>query len=164
MHLRRRDDTLVVSSSPRLLLAIALAFVTVGTLGVAIALFGEAGRALHGWPWLAALSAGVAILAGGVLVLTELRFVRLSLDRAAGRGTLTTEALWDSSRVDFRLGDVRGIEVLRERDGDGDPKFRLRLWLTDGRALALHGTTLYDGESAEGWARRIERFVRGEDA
>jgi len=160
MRVSELGDRLVVSSTPGCLWLFGLWFVAGGALAVFATCFATNAHELSWWARLAALGVGVAALAAGVFIVAQAPAVRTELDRAADRGVVISRALGRAARVEeFRCSDVRGLEVHEARDGDGDATFQLRLWLRDGRVVALHGNVSYGREWVEARAAPIRRFL-----
>jgi hypothetical protein len=51
------------------------------------------------------------------------------------------------------------VDLKQEKDSDGDPMYRVRLWLRDGRAVVLQSTPMHGRDWCSARADAIRRFL-----
>ena len=136
MRIIATDSRLVLRDTPGALWALGLAFVASGLFVLSMPFWMRDWRAIGVWAQLAVLAIGLGHLAGGLLTAGQARATVTELDRAQGRGSQHVRRLcsrWQDMRgvgaTEFVLADARAVEVVRFEDSDGDPMYRLRLWL-----------------------------------
>ncbi|HEU0052787.1 MAG TPA: hypothetical protein VFQ39_06405, partial [Longimicrobium sp.] len=159
MRISAEPDRLVVRDTPGCVWALALMFVASGTLVTTGAFLGfDPGDAQPAWARGVMLLIGVAHLGGGLWFLRTTPATLLVADRARGTLALRVRGLRRADYEVFRLADLRAVEVLEEKDSDGDPTFTLRLWLADGRVIPLHSVPGRDRASCERAAGTLRGF------
>jgi hypothetical protein len=86
---------------------------------------------------------------------------RTELDRAAGIGNhrVRRPGARVSTVTQFTLAEVRGIDVLQEKDGDGGTLFQVRLWLSDNRVLPLQAHPSSGARQAHERAAAIRDYL-----
>lgn len=144
-------ERMVIEDRPLNLRFIAI-LATAGPLAGALA------AALAGAPLVAlGLVVLAASTAGGVGALLTRR--RISLDRRAGRVTLTTERLFGRTQDEVALARVDGTVVETRQIGPGVERFRPALRLAGGGTLPL--TPVYvHGDGAGEVARQIDAWLK----
>lgn len=162
MQISETTDRLTIRDVPRGTWAFGLVFVASG-LFVLIGVPGSADWGhLVAWERLAVLAIGVGHLAGGLHVTTSASATETELDRGRSSGTQDIRPFWPTMRREhttFALSDAQDVEIVRGSDNDGDPTFRLRLWLRDSRKLWLQAQpTRGEGLVLEA-AVRVRRFL-----
>ena len=161
MRIQQSASRLVVRDTPGCLWLFGLVFVMSGTFVLVAAPLSIEWATFTGWERAAILAIGIGHLGGGLWLIRQTPATTLELDRARGTGTHRIRHPGDRSEtvVVFRLADLRDVDVLEERDSDGDPAFVVRVRLADGRQLRLHGATVRDRGRAAERAGEIRRFV-----
>ena len=91
-------------------------------------------------------------------------------DRTAGRGTQRVRRLWSrwqgahgAAHTEFALADVQALEIVQSKDDDGDPMYRLRLWLKESHSLWLQAQPVHGEAATHERDARIRRFLRLDD-
>jgi hypothetical protein len=161
MRIQQSPSRLVARDTPGCLWLFGLVFVMSGTFVLVAAPLSIEWATFTGWERAAILAIGIGHLGGGLWLIRQTPATTLELDRARGTGTHRIRHPGDRSEtvVVFRLADLRDVDVLEERDSDGDPAFVVRVVLADGRALKLHGATVRDEARAAERAGEIRQFV-----
>ena len=109
------------------------------------------------WVKASILAIGVAHFWVGCWLVWRRLDTTTTFDHATGEGMHVVRRPWfgEPTVTRFRLEDVRTIEIVESKDGDGDPMYQLVLWLSGSRRLALqlpeHGLT----RAASGKARLV---------
>ena len=76
------------------------------------------------------------------------------------RGSSIRSTPFSATRVEeFALSDVGVLQVLPDRDSDGDTHYSLRLLLKDGREVPLHAQPAYGKEWVDARATRIRDYL-----
>jgi len=161
MRIQQSASRLVARDTPGCLWLFGLVFVASGTFVLAAVPWAPEWATFTGWERTAILAIGIGHLGGGLWFIRSMPATSLELDRARGTGTHRTRHPGDrrAAVLAFRLSDLRDVDVLEERDSDGDPVFVVRVLLADGRALRLHGVTLRARAPAVERAGTILRFL-----
>jgi len=161
MRIQQSASRLVVRDTPGCLWLFGLVFVMSGTFVLVAAPLSPQWASFTGWERTGILAIGIGHLGGGLWLIRHTPATTLELDRARGTGTHRSRHPGDRSEtvVAFSLADLRDVDVLEERDSDGDPAFVVRVRLADGRQLRLHGATVRDRARAAERAGEIRRFV-----
>lgn len=161
MRITERGDSLVLDDTPGCLWLFGLLFVGSGSLALSTP-FVAANRHAVGWR-VNALAAviGLVHLPAGLWWIRGHPATHTQFDRAAGTGRHRVRVPGARAAVvtEFRLADVRGLELWRGADSDGDPVFQLRLWLAGSQVLALHSHPVASGEWADARAEELRRFL-----
>ena len=159
------SDRLVLRDVPGVLWVFGLVFVASGSFVLTAPFWADEWRDFGFWPRLAVFAIGVAHVGGGLFTAGQPRATVTELDRAGGRGAQRVRRLWsrwdppDSVPAEFPLADVRALELVRTRDSDGDPVYRMRLWLAGSQALWLQAQPVMGEARAREQAERIRRFL-----
>ena len=166
MGIVERDDRLVVRAVPRAIWVLGLVFVASGSFVLTVPLWAPEWRGFGLWERLAVLLIGVAHVGGGAFTASQARATVTDLDRTRGRGSHRVRPLWsgwnasrEAAVTEFALDDVRAVEIVRSKDSDGDPVFRLRLWLARSQSLWLQAQPLMGEAYATRLAERIRSFL-----
>ena len=166
VRIQERGDRLVARDVPLAIWVLGIVFVASGSFVLTVPLWANEWRDLGIWARLAVLLIGVAHVGGGAFTAGQARATVTELDRARGRGSHRVLRLWsgwygsrDTSCTEFALADARAVEIVRSKDDDGDPVFRLRLWLAGSRSLWLQAQPLMGEAHATEQAVRIREFL-----
>src|SRR5689334_2098770 len=162
MHISETTDRLTIRDIPRGTWAFGLLFVVSGVFVLVGVPASADWKHLVAWERLAVLAIGVGHLAGGFHVTASVSATEIELDRNRRTGTQDVRPFWPTmhgERTTFALEDARDVEIVRDSDNDGDPTYRLRLWLRDSRKLWLQAQpTRGEGLVLEA-AVRVRRFL-----
>jgi hypothetical protein len=166
MRLIESRDRLVLRDVPGVLWVFGLVFVASGSFVLTAPFWADEWRDFGVWQRLAMLAIGVAHVGGGLFTAGQPRATVTELDRAKGRGAQRVRRFWSrwdgassSAPAEFPLGDVRAVEVVRSKDGDGDPVFQVRLRLAQGESLWLQAQPASGEARATENAERVRRFL-----
>ncbi len=165
MRLIETGDRLVLRDVPGILWVLGLVFVASGSLVLTAPVWTDEWRDFGMWQRLAVIAIGVAHVGGGLFTAGHPRATVTELDRARGCGAHRVRRLWSrwagspDAHTEFPLADVRAVEIVRSKDDDGDPVFRMRLWLAGSRSLWLQAQPLMGEAYATEQAERIRRFL-----
>ena len=161
MRIIETESRLVLRDIPGALWTLGLAFVASGLFVLSMPIWMRDWRSTGIWAQLAVLVIGLGHLAGGLLTAGQARATVTELDRVQGRGSHRIRRLWSRwqgaggrDRTDFALADARAVEIVRSEDSDGDPMYRLRLWLAGSESLWLQA------QATHGEARALEQAAR----
>jgi len=164
------DSRLVLRDVPGVLWAFGLVFVASGSFVLSIPIWSPEWRGFRLVERLAVLAIGAAHLGGGLFTTNQARATVTHFDRADGRGTQRIRRLWTrwrgahgAMRTEFALADARAVEIVQSKDGDGDPMYRLRLWLRGSDSLWLQAQAAHGEKAARERAAHVRRFLRLED-
>jgi len=161
MRVTQADERMVIADTPGCLWLFGGVFVLSGSF-VLLMLFTDApARAPAFGTRLSAFVIGVSHLAVGLWLVRRHVETRTELDRARGQGSHRVRRPWSRQVIvtNFALADVRAVDVRHDRDGDGDPVFQIRLWLSGSRMLPLQGQPAQGERSALQHADEIRRFL-----
>jgi len=161
MRIVETPDRLTVTDRPSGMWALGLLFVLSGSFVLSIPLWAPEWRAWGFWERAAVLAIGLGHLAGGLYSTLGPKATRTELDRASGTGWQRVRRLWASASAteQFELLDARDVEIVRSIDNDGDPVFRLRLWLVGSRRVWLQAQPFRGEKSALSLAEAVRRFL-----
>ena len=161
MRIVAAGDRLELRDTPGAMWVLGLVFVASGLFVLAMPLVADEWAGFAWWERLAILAIGAAHLAGGLSFALAPAATRTVLDRSTGLGAqrVRTLARRPPSHVEFRLAEVRSVEVVRSTDSDGDPTFQLRLWLAGSRPLWLQAQPQLGEAHAQAQAARIRDFL-----
>jgi len=164
------DSRLVLRDVPRVLWAFGLVFVASGLFVLTIPLWSPEWHGFRLLERLAVLAIGAAHVGGGLFTTNQARATVTDFDRTDGRGTQRIRRLWTrwqgahgAARTEFALADARAVEIVQSRDGDGDPMYRLRLWLKGSDSLWLQAQPAHGEAAARERAAHVRRFLRLDD-
>ena len=165
MRITQSDLRLVARDTPGCLWLFGLMFVASGTFVLASAPFSKEWAGFVALERTTILAIGIAHLAVGLFLIRRTPATVLELDRTRGLGVHRLRHPGDRewTVTQFRLADLRDVDVLQSRDSDGDPAYTVRLVLADGRQLKLHCATMAAKAPAEAKAGQVRRFMELKD-
>ena len=170
MRIIETDSRLVLRDVPRVLWVFGLMFVVSGAFVLSVPFWAPEWRGFRLWERLAVLLIGVGHVGGGLFTAGQARATVTDLDRADGRGTQRVRQLWSrwqgahgAERTEFALADVRAVEIVQSKDGDGDPMYQLRLWLSRSESLWLQAQAVHGEAHVRAQAERVRRFLQLEE-
>lgn len=111
------------------------------------------------WERLFVFTIGAACASAGAFVIVGAPAIHAVFDRTSGRAIVTTTGLRGRSRVEFACRDVCVVDLKEEKDSDGDPMYRVRLWLRDGRTVLLQSQPVHGRQWCAVRAEMIRRFL-----
>jgi len=161
MQIVERDELLTVRDRPGCLWLFGLWFVAGGVLALLMPFVAVNRSELPWWGRLLTIGMGLATLCAGLFTIRSHPETTTELDAGRSVGRVTTRGFARAASTDsFPLADARSLEVVTGRDGDGDPTFRLRLWLAGSRSVWLQANPAYGGGTAA-WeaAERVRAFL-----
>lgn len=166
MRIIETDSRLVIRDIPVVLWLFGLVFVASGSFVLTVPFIAPEWSGFVLWQRLAVLAIGASHLAGGLFMTGRARATITELDRIANRGTYRVRRLWSrwegvrgSEPTEFALDDAHAVEIVRSKDSDGDPMYRLRLWLADSEYLWLQAQAVHGEARARDKAERVRRFL-----
>ena len=161
MRISESKHRLTVRDTPGALWLLGIGFVASGTLVLSIPFFSTEWRHFVVWERAAVLGIGLGHLCGGLYSALRPASTRTDFDHTTDTGVQRIRRLWPSRPIiaRFSLRDARALEIVRSTDSDGDPMFRLRLWLVESRALWLQAQPTHGEEQARESATRVRRFL-----
>ena len=152
---------MVISDTPGCLWLFGLAFIASGMLVLTVPFASSEWASFVLWERAAVLTIGVGHFAAGMWTVRRHAATRTELDRVSGIGTHRVRR--PGTRLpevtSFSLADVRGVDIQRDVDSEGDPMFQLRLWLSGSRVLFLQGQPAHGEMLAQERANTIRRFL-----
>jgi hypothetical protein len=161
------DSRLVLRDVPGVMWVFGLVFVASGLFVLSVPLLAPEWRGFGLWQRLAVLAIGAAHFGVGLYTTNQARATVTDLDLGQGLGSQRIRRLWSrwqgahgAARTEFALADVRAVEIVESKDGDGDPMYQLRLWLRDSDSLWLQAQPAHGQAAAQERARRVRRFLR----
>ncbi len=167
MRIIETGSRLVLRDVPIGLWLFGLVFVSSGSFVLSAPLWAEEWGGFRFWERLAVIAIGVSHLAGGLFTAGQARATVTELDRATNRGSQRERRLWSrwrgafgAARTDFALGDARAVEIVHSKDGDGDPMYRLRLWLAGSESLWLQAQAVHGEARVREQAARVRHFLQ----
>lgn len=162
MRISETSTRMILSDIPRGMWLLGVVFVSSGAFVLTVPFWAPEWRDFGFWERAAVLVIGIGHLAGGLYTALKPAATRTVLDRARASGILEVRRLLGRSRLEaqFALGDARDIEIVRSTDSDGDPMFRLRLWLSGSRTLWLQAQAVHGETRTRELADRIRHFLR----
>jgi len=161
LRISESKHRLTVRDTPGALWLLGIGFVASGTLVLSIPFFSTEWRHFVVWERAAVLGIGLGHLCGGLYSALRPASTRTDFDHTTDTGVQRVRRLWPSRPIiaRFSLRDARALEIVRSTDSDGDPMFRLRLWLVESRALWLQAQPTHGEEQARESATRVRRFL-----
>ena len=160
MRIVERGSVVTISDRPRALWAFGLWFVAGGLVALAMLFVADNRDDLTTLEKLGVAGIGLATLAAGAWVIRTHRSTLTVVDRVSGAGTHEIRAPFaTAARQRFLLIETRRVEVVRSKDGDGDPMFQLRLWLADSRWLDLQAQPVHGEQRVLRDAARITELL-----
>jgi hypothetical protein len=136
-------------------------FILSGLIVLSIPFASTAWRGFVLWERAAVLSIGVAHFLGGTWLVWSHSATRTTFDRASGEGLHVVRRPFEARAkvTQFNVSEVRAIDVERATDSDGDPMYRLRMWLSGSRVLALQGQPSHGEQRTKAAASRLRRVL-----
>lgn len=161
MRITESRSRLVASESPVAIWAFGLGFVASGLFVLTAPLWFGDWSAIGGWLQLGIAAIGLGHLAGGLYTIAHARATRVEFDRERDRGTICVRRFWQrrGTLATFHPSRARLIELAASKDSDGDPVYRLRLWLAGGEHVWLQAEAAHGEAYLRSRAERIARFL-----
>ena len=161
MRITQRDNQMVIADTPGCLWLFGLMFVLSGSFAMFAAFAAATPPTFVTFTRSAAFVIGVSHLAAGLWIVRRHASTLTELDRGNGRGLHRVRRPGSRAQAVtvFALGDVRAVDIRHDRDGDGDPVFQLRLWLSGSRMLPLQAQPAQGERAALQHADAIRRFL-----
>lgn len=160
MRISETRDRLTLRDTPAALWLLGLAFVASGLFVLSIPFWSPEWRGFVLWERAAVLTIGLGHLLGGAYSLLLPAATHTDFDRAGGVGIQRVRRIWPPVAIEqFRVGDARAVEIVRSTDNDGDPTFRLRLWLAGSRSIWLQAQAVHGEARALEQAAMVRRFL-----
>jgi hypothetical protein len=159
MRIEQRGNVLIARATPGCMWILGLWFVAGGVLGMAMTFLASNAHELEWWGRLLVFSIGAGCAAAGLFVIAGVPAIRSVFDRASGRAIVTTAGLRTRSRVEFACRDVCVVDLEQTKDSDGDPMYRVRVWLRDGRAILLQSQPMHGRDWCAARADAIRHFL-----
>jgi len=166
MRIIETDSRLELRDIPRGLWIFGLVFVASGSFVLTVPVLAPEWRGFELWQRLAVIAIGMSHLAGGLFFVGRARATVTELDRAANLGVQRVRKLWTrwqgahgSERTEFALDRARAVEIVHSKDSDGDPMYRLRLWLAGSDSLWLQGQAVHGEKRVREQAECVSRFL-----
>jgi len=170
MRIIETGSRLVLRDIPRGLWLFGLVFVASGSFVLTVPFVAPEWHGFRLWERLAVLAIGASHLAGGLFMVGRARATVTELDRATSRGWQRVRGFWSrwegahgSERTEFALDGARAVEIVHSKDSDGDPMYRLRLWLAESESLWLQGQPVHGEARVREQAERVRRFLGIDD-
>ena len=132
-------------------------FVTSGLIVISIPFVSDAWYGFVLWERLAVLAIGAGHLTAGVWYVSRYAETIVAFDRPSGDArVLRRRAFMRRPQiVEFKLDEMRAIEIKKSVDSDGDPMYQLRLWLSGSRVIELQSQPSRGREQAEARAATL---------
>jgi hypothetical protein len=159
MNVEERGNVLTARATPGCVWIFGFWFVAGGVLAMVMTFAASNASDLVWWERLFTFSIGVGCAAAGLFVILGAPAIRAVFDRTSGRAIVTTTGLRERSRVEFACRDVCVVDLAEEKDSDGEPMYRVRLWLRDGRVILLQSQPVHGLEWCARRADVIRRFL-----
>jgi hypothetical protein len=166
MRIIETGSRLELRDVPRGQWIFGLVFVASGSFVLTVPFIAREWRGFELWQRLAVVAIGVAHLAGGLMFVARARATVTELDRATNLGAQRVRRLWTSwrgadgsERTEFALDRARAVEIVGSKDSDGDPMYRVRLWLRGSESLWLQGQAVHGEKRVREQAERVRRFL-----
>jgi hypothetical protein len=159
MRIEQRGDVLIARATPGCMWIFGVWFVAGGVLALAMTFVASNAHELAWWERLFAAMIGLVCAAAGLWVIVGAPAIRAVFDRATGRAVVTTMGLRTRSHVEFACRDVCVVDLEQQEDSEGDPMYRVRVWLRDGRAIVLQSQPMHGREWCAARADAIRRFL-----
>ena len=159
MRIEERGNILTVRATPGCMWIFGLWFVAGGVLAMAMTFLASNAHELAWWERLFAFVIGAACTAAGLFVILGAPAVRAVFDRTSGRAIVTTAGIRERRRIEFACRDVCVVDLAEEKDSDGDPMYRVRIWLRDGRRILLQSQPMHGQQWHAVRAEMIRRFL-----
>ena len=152
---------LVATDTPRVIWSLGLVFVASGIFVLTSVPLSSEWVTFAFWERAAVVAIGVAHLGGGLWFIRAHPSLRTVVDRTRGTGEhwIRRPGERRATVTHFSLADLREVNVVREKDSDGDPVYGIRLVLTGGRELRLQSFLRPGEEGACECTEVIRRFV-----
>jgi len=144
-------DRVVVRDTPGGQWVFGSLFVTSGLVVLSITFASDAWVGFVLWERLAVLAIGVGHLTIGAWYVWRYAETIITFDRTTGeaRALLRHPYSWRPQIAEFKLDEMRVIEIKKSVDSDGDAMYQLRLWLSGSRVIELQSQPSHGRERAE---------------
>jgi hypothetical protein len=161
MRIVESRSRLTASESPIVIWALGLGFVASGLFVLTMPLWLDEWTAIRGWIQLAIVVIGISHIGGGLYTIVNARATRIELDTVKDQGTVRMRGFWErrGTLSTFHPSQAQFIELAESRDSDGDPIYRLRLWLAGGEHVWLQAQATHGAAYLMSRAERIARFL-----
>jgi hypothetical protein len=159
VRIEERGNVLTARATPGCVWIFGFWFVAGGILAMLMTFIATNAHDLLWWERLLAFTIGAGCAAAGMFVIVTAPAIHAVFDRTSGRAIVTTTGLRGRSRVQFACRDVCIVDLKEDKDSDGDPTYRVRLWLQDGRAVLLQSQPSRGREWCAVHADTIRRFL-----
>lgn len=161
MRIVESRTRLIASESPVVVWAFGLAFVASGLFVITAPLWLRDWSAISGWLQLGIAAIGLGHLAGGLYTVGQARATRVEFDTERDHGIIHVRRFWqrNGTLATFHPSRARFIELAASKDSDGDPVYRLRLWLAGGEHVWLQAQATHGESYLRSRAERIARFL-----
>ena len=159
MRIDERGNVLTARAAPGCIWIFGLWFVAGGVLAMLMTFVATNAHELAWWERLLAFSIGAACAVAGLFVIFGALMVHAVFDRTTNRALVTTTGLRARTRVEFACSDVVLVGLKVEKDGDGDPMYRVQLSLRDGRLILLQSQPTRGRQWCAARAEVIRRFL-----
>ena len=166
LRIDESDGTVVVRDTPAGLWVFGSVFVTSGLAVLTIPFLSSAWNGFVLWERAAVVAIGLAHFAGGTWTVRRSVETTTSFDTKSGNASHAVRRPFSRRQhtVQFRLGDMRSVEIETSKDSDGDPMYRLRLWLMESRTMPLQGQPMHNRARVELVAASLRRVLSLGDA
>ena len=159
MRVEERGNVLMARATPGCIWIFGLWFVAGGVMAMLMTFIATNANELAWWERLFVFTIGAGCALAGAFIIVGAPAIRAVFDRTSGRAIVTTTGPRGRSRVEFACRDVCVVDLKEDKDSDGDPMYRVRLWLRDGRAVLLQSQPVHGREWCAVRAEMIRRFL-----
>ena len=161
LRIDETPDRLVVRDSPKGLWLFGSLFVTSGLVVLTIPFVSSAWHDFVLWQRLAVIVLGIGHFSAGAWLVWRQVETITTFVRSAGDAQCAVRHpfSWRVQTAQFRIADVRAVEIQSSVDSDGDPMYQLRLWLSGSRVIPVQGQPAHGRERAEANAATLRRAL-----
>ena len=161
MRISETPDCLILRDVPMGVWLLGMTFVASGAFVLSVPFWSADWQRFAGWERAAVILIGASHLAGGLYTTLRAAATHTELDRGRGVGRQIVRCPWPPGvkRANFALTDAQAIEIVRSSDSEGDPIFRLRLWLAGSRQLWLAAQPVHGEQRLRQQAEHVRRFL-----
>ena len=154
-------ERIVVRDTPIGMWMFGSVFILSGLVVLSIPFASTAWSGFALWQRAAVVAIGVAHFLGGAWLVWSHAATRTTFDRASAEGAHVVRRPFESRAkvTHFNVNEVRAIDVERATDSDGDPTYRLRIWLSGSRVLALQGQPSHGEQRTKTIESRLRRAL-----